>query len=190
MSDARDPIEEELLPGERVLWRGQPRKNVLFTRGDVFLVPFSLLWFGFAVTALLSGGFAADGGPMSLVFGSFFVLIGSYFAFGRFVYKGWRRGRTFYAVTDRRVIAATRGWRESVQAQFIDQIPTLNRSIRRNGVGTIRFGSGSGFTQALYEDNGLEFMSPYGVSVPTFYDIDEARHVYDLVQRLRRKEPT
>ena len=47
------PIEEQfrddLLREEKILWSGQPDTSVHFTRADIFLVPFSLLWGGFAI---------------------------------------------------------------------------------------------------------------------------------------------
>jgi hypothetical protein len=189
MNQTSDAIRAELLPGEHVRWSGRPRKDLLFTRGDLFLVPFSILWFSFAVSWEISV-IAEEGDPFFLLWGIPFLLIGLYFTVGRFVYKRRRRERTFYGVTDRRVLSVTLGRRRTVQAQFIDLIPTMNRSVRKDGVGTIRFGSNPGPFNALYQDTGMEFMWPYGTDVPTFYDVDDVDRVYDLVQRLSRKETT
>ena len=54
---ARDVFESDLLRDEEILWFGQPDPSILLTKLDVFLIPFSVLWAGFAFFA--SGGLAA-----------------------------------------------------------------------------------------------------------------------------------
>ncbi len=44
-----DLISGRLLGGERVAWSGRPVQGILFTARDIFLIPFSLIWCGFAV---------------------------------------------------------------------------------------------------------------------------------------------
>ena len=63
-------LTDRMLTGERILWSGRPAQGLLFTSRDVFLIPFSLLWGGFAVfweiTVLTSRR-----PPASLPFGAF-----------------------------------------------------------------------------------------------------------------------
>lgn len=47
--DRRALVQPELRPGEHLLWSGGPDESVTFGRNDLFLVPFSLLWCGFAI---------------------------------------------------------------------------------------------------------------------------------------------
>ncbi len=42
-------IERELSSGERLLWSGQPRRGLRLRSSDAFVIPFSLLWCGFAI---------------------------------------------------------------------------------------------------------------------------------------------
>jgi len=42
-------VQPELTSGEGVLCIGQPNPNRIFYKEDIFLVPFSLLWCGFAI---------------------------------------------------------------------------------------------------------------------------------------------
>src|SRR4029077_18044987 len=47
--DSIAAIQPELLSGESILWAGQPNSSVVFHKEDLFLLPFSLLWGGFAI---------------------------------------------------------------------------------------------------------------------------------------------
>ncbi len=42
-------LQTELDPNEQLLWTGQPRHDIVFRGADVFMIPFSLLWGGFAI---------------------------------------------------------------------------------------------------------------------------------------------
>jgi len=67
-------FQEDLLKDEKILWTGQPETTVLFSGADVFLVPFSLLWGGFAIfwelSVLFMKGKSGEGAPI------FFALFG------------------------------------------------------------------------------------------------------------------
>src|SRR4051812_14861337 len=47
MIDSR--FTPDLLRDERILWTGQPDPSRIFAPSDLFMVPFSLLWGGFAL---------------------------------------------------------------------------------------------------------------------------------------------
>ncbi|UFS59541.1 hypothetical protein [Subtercola endophyticus] len=96
-----DLVTKELHPGEIVRWTGSGDPGVLFTRADFLLVPFSLLWGGFAIF-WETQAVTENSGPLFLVFGGAFVLVGLYLIVGRFFTKAYRKRTTAYAVTDRR----------------------------------------------------------------------------------------
>jgi hypothetical protein len=50
----------ELLPGETVQWTGRPNAAVIFHKEDWALIPFSLLWGGFAIFWLLGASGIGD----------------------------------------------------------------------------------------------------------------------------------
>jgi hypothetical protein len=119
------------------------------------------------------------------LFGIPFVIIGLYFIFGRFIYKGIKKKHTYYAVTNQRVLILTSLSNKNVQAEFIKQIPCINKSVRSDGKGTIKFGN-SLFFKGMYGNSGMDFFgSSYGKDVPIFYDIEEIERVYRLVNELR-----
>jgi hypothetical protein len=152
----------------------------------VFLIPFSLLWGGLMISAPFS---EAGTDPFGLVFAIPFSLFGLYFIVGRFLYKAWRKRRTVYAVTDRRVLSVERSWRGArTSAVFIDRLPTVNKRLRRDGSGSLTFGS-AGRLWTWFENTGMEFMSRGfgGTDTTTFFDIPDANGVARLVNDLRRR---
>ena len=42
-------IQSELLSGESLAWAGRPNPSVIFHSDDWYMIPFSLLWGGFAI---------------------------------------------------------------------------------------------------------------------------------------------
>lgn len=178
-------FKDELLKYEEVLWCGQPDSSVIFTGSDIFLVPFSISWGGFAIFWEIST--ITLGAPFFFgLFGIPFVLIGLYFIFGRFIYKGIKKKHTYYAITNRRVLILTNLSNKNVDAEFITQIPCINKRVRSDGKGTIKFGN-SFFFKGMYSNTGMDFFGAgYGKDVPTFYDIDDIDSVYRLVNELRQ----
>lgn len=173
-----DAIASQLEPGEQLLWHGQPRPGIVFRPIDLFLIPFSLLWCGFAIvweTAVVTGHapffFALWGIP--------FVLFGIHFVVGRFFADAWRRAATFYAVTNERILLVSGIRSRTVKSIDLAVLSTLSVSERRSGEGTIMLG----------ED--ASWYWPYrGVAVPGMYDwrgprldlIPEARAVHQLIR--------
>ena len=181
-----DALEPHLVQGETVLWAGRPDPARHLTRGDLFAIPFSILWGGFAIfweaSALASGPifFALWGVP--------FVAVGLYMIFGRFIYKARLKRRTLYALTDKRVLKLVRGRRGDVlDTAFIDSLPAVNREVRADGSGSVVFGGGSGWA-GQWANTGVPLFAFNNVPVPlAFYDIPDAARVADLVTDLRRR---
>jgi hypothetical protein len=140
-------IQPELTSGERVLWAGAPSTKVVFHSRDAFLIPFSLLWGGFAifwelgVTGHWGVSATRNSAPTLMVFwGIPFIVIGQYLIWGRFVYAAWIKRRTHYAVTNRRILVVQDGWSRRTVAAYIDAIPVITREGRAERLGSLRFG--------------------------------------------------
>lgn len=171
-------IRSRLLSGERILWEGRPALGLLFTRRDGLLIPFSLFFLGFSIfwTTI-----AATGAPdFFVLFGSLFVATGLYFTVGRFLLDAWLRGRTRYAVTDRRVLVARTGPLGQFIAVDRTKLPAIDLSEHADGRGTIRFGPPAPMFQS---NNSFAGWTPALDAVPQFLAIERARYVFDLVQQ-------
>jgi hypothetical protein len=181
-------LSDRLLPGERILWSGQPAQGLLLTGQDAFVIPFSLFWCGaisIPVVGLLSHPEKADIGGLFLVP---FVLIGLYMLVGRFLIDAWIRRGVQYAVTDKRILI----WRPGPFSKFtslnLDRLPGLSISERASGRGTIRFGEPMtmqwGMRWGRNYNNNLGSAMPSLDPTPQFLAIENARSVFDRIQQV------
>ncbi len=99
---------------EQVLWEGAPDPTVIFAKQDRVLVPFSIVWAGFAL--FWEAGVSTAGFIPGSIFGLVFVIVGVYLVIGRFFYKRWDRRRTRYVVTNRRAVVLRSGGRSLQEA--------------------------------------------------------------------------
>jgi hypothetical protein len=179
-----------LRSAEKVLWRGKPPQGLLVLHiADLFIIPFFIFWTGFACFWELSviaifladpGNLAGPGICMPL-FGLPFVAIGLFMLGGRFVGDFLARRRTFYALTDRRVMILTGLQGKNVTSVPLEKIDNVGMTIHRNGTGTLVFARGpnaarySGFTYyATATGNSSN-------TIPAFDHIADPKKVYDLV---------
>lgn len=168
-----------LLPGERILWSGQPQQGLLLVAQDIFAIPFTLMWCGFAIFWEVTVARSTGGLNFFTLWGLMFVLIGLYIAVGRFILDAWIRRGLHYAVTDRRILIA----RPSPFARFtalnVTQLYDVDLKERRNGRGTIRFEP----PMRARGGRGRGIQSPAFDPTPQFLGIEDARRVFDLIQR-------
>lgn len=179
-------VTQELQPGETIRWSGQGDPSVVFSSSDVWLIPFSLLWGGFAISwevnAITSGA-----GPFLALFGSVFVLVGLYFIVGRFFVKAHRKRTTAYAVTDRRVFVTNgRSTRERPLSEG-DRTITWSRDRRHvtvqwSGATDTRTSMFGNSRRGMPGNSGLE---GFGSAVPVaFYDVSDGKALLDALGAL------
>jgi hypothetical protein len=172
------PIDEQLDAGEVVVWSGRPRQGIWFRAEDAALIPFSLLWCSFAIfwetMVLISRA------PLIMrLWGIPFVLAGLYMVAGRFFHESWERARTWYAVTDRRILIVRTGRFARWKAIMLSQLPETTLQLHRDGCGTICFGSAEHFKAARERRRAPE--------LPRFHGIADARAVFDLIRAQQLK---
>jgi hypothetical protein len=176
----------ELLPGEKVEWTGRPNLSVIFHPEDWLVIPFSLLWGGFAIFWLLgASGFWGmwSNRPdrtfqwFGVIWGTPFVLVGQYMIWGRFVYRRWQKERTYYALTSRRALIVRSGFNErSCSSAYFENLTLIDKRVRSDGIGDISFG---GPVTGEWQ---------WGKSKPpkplTFDDLDGVNSVYQIAIRV------
>jgi hypothetical protein len=168
---------DRLTSGERILWTGRPGRGIILSSQDVFLVPFSLLWCGFAVFWTVSAtGLHAPG--FFTLWGLMFVAIGLYFVAGRFFFDAWVRSGIGYAVTNRRILILRSGPFSRFISLNLDRLPSLDMRENARGRGTIRFGQPA----SMFGNRNMSAWSPALDPTPQFIAIDDARRVFDLIQ--------
>jgi hypothetical protein len=115
--------------------------------------------------------------------------MGLYLILGRFLYKNWRKHRTNYAVTNKRILVKVGHGR--VREQPISEIPLLHKQVYRSGTGTITFGR-SPFAAVWCGNTGMNCLAGFDTSeMIAFHDIRQADDVYALVDSLKniQEEP-
>jgi hypothetical protein len=194
-SSAGSELQSELLPGETLLWAGQPSRKVIFHSTDWFSIPFSLLWGSFAifwelgVTGSLKGwsnGNGSDG--LFVLWGVPFVLIGQYMIWGRFPYTSWKKGRTYYAVTNKRIIVLNTAPSRKVTDRYFRSLDSVSISTRSDGIGTIEFSPTADFPSNWgWGVRSRRYRNQLDINLSTaiFHDIRDARNVYQLIQMQR-----
>ncbi len=151
--DVQEWTSEYLTTDEYVIWKGKPVKGHLFSLQDIFLIPFSLIWGGFAIFWELMV-IVADAPLFFRLWGLPFVVIGLYMIAGRFFLQAHIRKYTRYAVTNKRILRIRKRQMDSLNYHLCPQ-----RRIRQNkdGSGTIFFESSknqwSGEFQAVWSAN-------------------------------------
>jgi len=192
--------QPELMSGENLLWTGKPNPSVIFHSDDKIIIPFSLLVGGFAIFWELgvfgfwgAGPVTAERQPQGAeysifkaLWGVLFILIGQYLIWGRFLSDAWLKRRTYYAITNRRVLVIQEGWRRKTSWLSINTIPTVKREGSRRG--TIWFGKKLPLLSLSASGHKVRNMSRFYIDdTPVFADIDDLDYVYRMVSDLREK---
>jgi hypothetical protein len=171
-----------MLAGERIIWSGAPVRGLLFTARDLLMVPFSLMWGGFAIfweSSVVSAG----GPPFFLLWGAMFVAVGLFFIVGRFIADAWLRGKTRYALTNQRILIERAGAFGKFTSLNLDRLPDVQLTRNAAGRGTLRFGTQT----SMWGGNSFGYWMPTLDPTPQFLAIDDAEHVFAQIQQSIRR---
>lgn len=130
-----DFCKNYMVNGEYILWKGKPEKGIQFTAADLFLTFFGLA-FGTMPLVWVVAAFRA-GAPIASLVCVPFVAIGFYMALGRFIANARKRKKTFYVVTNKKIM---RKVGSKIDMMDIKHLPSVTVIAHKNGNGTIEFG--------------------------------------------------
>jgi hypothetical protein len=184
-NDPTQAVRAQLEAGEQLIWSGQPRQGLLLRPSDAFMIPFSLLWGGFAIfwetTVILS-----DAPVFFWLFGVPFVLIGLHLIFGRFFTDARARASTFYGVTNDRIIITSGKHGKRVQSLSLSTLGDITLDERGDGSGTITFAA----SNPLGRFGNFGAMPGVGTgrqTPPSFEMIPQAKKVYEMIRGAQRR---
>ena len=173
-------LQPYLNQSERLLWVGKPKTGIVFRPPDLFVIPFSLLWCGFAVFWVYTA--QRIGGAFGL-FGIPFVLAGLYFVFGRFIADAVLRAGTVYGLTEDRILIRTGLFSKSLQSVNIKALTDFQYTEKKDGSGTITLGP----KNTMLPGGGTLVGSWPGVKPGLILEgIPDVREVYNRIVHLQQ----
>jgi hypothetical protein len=170
-------ISRELGSGERLLWTGQPKQGIVLRRADLYMVPFSLMWGGFAFFWEYSV-LTHDAPFFFSLWGIPFVVMGIYITGGRFFLEAKQREKTFYAVTNERILIVSGLVSRRIKSLNIRTLSDVSLDQTSDGSGTITFGPANPFSSFTSYNPW-----PGMPQTPALDSIPQAKSVYETIRR-------
>ena len=177
--DIQSELRQHLDNNEKLLWTGQPKKGIVFRTADVLLIPFSVLWCGFAIFWMYM---ASQSSGVFALFGVPFVIIGLIFVFGRFIIDSKQRENTYYGLTEDRIIIKSGVFSKSVKSLNIRTLSDIEYNEKNDGSGTVSIGPKN---PMMIWGNGMNWW-PGMKATPQLDLITNVRKVYNQIIELQR----
>lgn len=168
--EAKAKIRPELNTGEKLLWSGMPRQDFHVQRGDKVLLGLGVFWLFTVVYAMTNAAEARHVPTFVQVWAVPGLLIGAYAFFGRYLVDKYKRARTWYGVTDQRILVITSWLRPAVEKLSLRGLDVQLHG-RADGSGLITFGT-----------------SPWVLFPPRFDLASDARAVHEIVLGAQKRE--
>jgi hypothetical protein len=113
-----------------------------------------------------------------------FVVIGLYMIFGRFIVDAKLRERTYYGVTNQRIIIVSGLFSPSVKSLNILTLSDVTLTEKADGSGTITLGPTVPNTRSMA---GMPWPGANRYLPPSFDMIENARQVHDIIRKAQRE---
>jgi hypothetical protein len=116
-----------------------------------------------------------------MIFGIPFVLAAIYLMVGRFFVDAAARRRTFYALTNERILIVSGSWNRNVKSLSLRTLDQVDLSSRASGDGTISFG------RSMYGGFAIPGWPGMKGYLPSMFDmIPDAADVANLIRDAQR----
>ncbi|MFO0994610.1 MAG: PH domain-containing protein [Hyphomicrobiales bacterium] len=156
-------LREHLQGDEKLIWAGKPGTGFKLRPADALLIPFSLLWGGFAI--FWETSVIRTSAPWFFkLWGIPFVLVGIFLIAGRFIWDALVRRRQVYGVTNNRLLVLNQFPRFVLRSFDLTNLPSLTLVEWGRLEGSIRFAEPStrtwgdgGWGQLMPSQNGTSF---------------------------------
>jgi len=182
--DIESELRDTLSKDEKLLWAGRPETGLKLRPSDAVLIPFSLMWCGFAIF-WESTVFFTDAPFFFKLWGIPFVLVGLYITVGRFIIDILQRKNTIYGITNDRVIIRSGIFSKQTKSLNIRTISDITFKEKSDGSGTISLGPTGLGQSMLFAGNNWSTWSR-AKSTPSLEFIGQVRKVYNiLIERQR-----
>ena len=176
-------IKQELGPQEQLLWSGKPRQGLALRLSDALMIPFSLVWGGFAIfweVMVIN----SDGPLFMKLWGIPFVLVGVYIIVGRFFVDAWQRSKTTYGVTSQRIVIISDSFGRKVKSLNLRTLSDITLDEKSDRSGTITFG---GTDKSSWWNTG-GWGGRRGLPAPPRFEmIEDAKKVYDIIREAQHR---
>jgi len=174
-------LREHLGRDENLLWSEKPKSGIVFRIADIFMIPFSILWCGFAIFWVIM---AYQGGGIFALFGVPFVIIGLIFVFGRFIIDSKQRENTVYGLTENRILIKSGVFSKNIKSLNIKTLSDIELSEKGDGTGTISIGPKNPF---MVWGSGMNWWPGMKMN-PQLEMIPNARKVYNQIIEIQNKK--
>lgn len=170
--EQQNQINHYLTPDEYVLWSGRSGKGNFLTKYDLYMVPFSILWCGFAI--VWEASVLTNNAPLLFkLWGIPFVCVGLYIVFGRFFMKSYMRKKTFYVITNQRIFSF---YKNQVNSIDHHNCPVKTVTRHADGFGSICF--------SLSPQPNTIFSMPNPITNRSMFELDNIPDVDRVLQIL------
>ena len=180
----QNEIAQTLDSGESLIWSGAPHQGMLLRPNDIFMIPFSLLWGGFAI--FWEASVVRLSGPASVfmsLWGIPFVLVGLYMIVGRFFVDARIRAKTFYGLTNRRAIIISGLFSRTTNSIPLRTLTDISLQERPDRSGTVLLGRPQPYSSW---SSGMRWPGMSQYSTPAFEMIPNAKTVHDQLLEAQR----
>ena len=177
-------IAQVLDSGESLIWSGTPRRGLALRSSDAYMIPFSLLWGGFAI--FWEAGVLRTNGPNTAfmsIWGIPFVLAGLYLIVGRFFVDAGIRAKTFYGLTNRRAMIISGLFSRTINSLPLRTLTDISLQERSDRSGTILLGRPQPYSSWR---SGMRWPGGSQYSTPAFEMIPNAKTVHDQLLEAQR----